>query len=60
MKDKIKKYEKYKCENCGYIFDPRVGEPAGGILPNTDFENLLKWWICPRCGSRKDQFKILK
>ena len=28
--------KKYECEPCGYIYDPAVGDPDGGIAPVED------------------------
>ena len=28
---------KYICEVCGYVYDPAVGDPDGGIEPGTAF-----------------------
>ena len=30
--------KKYKCQVCGYIYDPEVGDPDNGIEPGTAFE----------------------
>ena len=30
--------DKYICDVCGYIYDPEVGDPDGGIAPGTAFE----------------------
>lgn len=49
--------KKYKCKVCGYIYDPRKGDPEGGIKPNTSFERLPSDWVCPLCGAGKDQFE---
>ena len=32
--------QKYKCDPCGYIYDPAVGDPDNGIAPGTPFEAL--------------------
>ena len=48
---------KYKCALCGYVYDPAVGDPDGGIEPNTPFESLPDDWVCPVCGAGKDQFE---
>jgi len=32
--------KKYLCETCGYIYDPAVGDPDGGIAPGTAFSHL--------------------
>ncbi|MHC1578916.1 MAG: rubredoxin, partial [Dehalococcoidia bacterium] len=29
---------KYRCTVCGYIYDPELGDPDGGIQPGTPFE----------------------
>ena len=51
--------DKYKCTVCGYIYDPEVGDPDGGIAPNTPFDKLPDSWVCPVCGATKDVFEKL-
>jgi len=46
----------YKCTVCGYIYDPKAGDPVGGIAPGTLFEQLPDDWTCPVCGVDKSQF----
>jgi len=53
---KEEKMEKYKCEVCGYVYDPQVGDPDNGIEPGTPFENLPDTWVCPVCGASKSDF----
>jgi rubredoxin len=48
---------KYECQVCGYIYDPAVGDPDGGIEPGTAFEDLPDDWSCPVCGASKEEFK---
>lgn len=48
--------DRYECQVCGYIFDPEVGDPVGGIPPGVSFEELPDDWVCPECGAAKDQF----
>ena len=48
--------KKYECEPCGYIYDPAVGDPDGGIAPGTAFEDIPDDWTCPICGLGKDVF----
>ncbi|NLV27072.1 MAG: rubredoxin [Methanomicrobiales archaeon] len=48
-----KKMKPYKCEICGYIYDPVRGEPKNGIPPGTAFEDLPDTYICPVCGKAK-------
>ncbi len=51
-----KNIEKYRCEVCGYIYNPREGDPDNGIEPGTDFKDLPADWVCPVCGAGKEQF----
>ncbi len=51
------KMKKYKCTICGYIYDPKNGDPENGIKPQTKFEDLPDDWVCPVCGVGKDQFE---
>lgn len=56
-KETAPKMAKYKCTVCGYIYDPELGDPDGGIKPGTPFEKLPDDWVCPVCGASKDQFE---
>jgi len=47
---------KYKCNVCGYIYDPEKGYPDGGIKGGTPFEGIPDRWACPVCGATKDMF----
>jgi rubredoxin len=47
---------KYKCNVCGYIYDPEKGDPDGGIMSGTPFERIPDNWACPVCGATKDMF----
>jgi rubredoxin len=49
--------DKWKCTVCGYVYDPAVGDPDGGIPPNTPFEDLPDDWVCPVCGAAKSEFE---
>ena len=42
--------KKYLCEPCGYVYDPELGDPDGGIEPGTAFEDIPDDWVCPICG----------
>jgi rubredoxin len=48
--------ELYKCSVCGYIYNPEEGDPSSGIDPGVPFHELPDDYICPVCGSPKDQF----
>jgi flavin reductase (DIM6/NTAB) family NADH-FMN oxidoreductase RutF/rubredoxin len=47
---------KYKCQVCGWIYDPAQGDPDSGVKPGTAFEDLPDSWVCPVCGAEKSQF----
>jgi rubredoxin len=52
--------KKWECQVCGYIYDPKKGDPEHGVAPGTRFEDLPKDWVCPNCGAAKDMFEPLK
>jgi rubredoxin len=49
--------KKYRCQICGYEYDPAVGDPDNDVPPNTPFDSLPDDWVCPVCGAAKDQFE---
>jgi rubredoxin len=49
--------EKWRCIVCGYIYDPEIGDPDGGVPAGTSFEQLPDDWVCPACGATKDMFE---
>ena len=51
---------KWKCESCGFIYDPEVGDPEIGVAPGTPFEELPEDWICPNCAVSKNAFEEVK
>jgi len=53
----VEKMKKYKCNLCGYIYDPAVGDPDNGVTAGTAFEDLPDDWVCPDCGAGRDEFE---
>lgn len=51
--------DKYICKVCATIYDPEIGDSEEGIPSGTFFEDLPEYWVCPICGSSKDNFVIL-
>ncbi len=47
-------------QQIGYIYDPELGDPDGGIKPGTPFEKIPDDWVCPVCGASKDQFEKIE
>ncbi|MFP3879414.1 MAG: rubredoxin [Dehalococcoidia bacterium] len=59
-KETVSKMAKYECTVCGYIYDPELGDPDGGIEPGTPFEEIPDDWVCPVCGASKEKFEKIK
>ena len=47
---------KYVCNVCGYVYDPKTGDPEHGVAPGTGFEDIPDDWVCPDCGVGKGEF----
>lgn len=47
---------KYVCP-CGYVYEPKRGDPENGIAPGTAWEDLPDDFICPVCGLPKEAFE---
>lgn len=50
---------KYKCE-CGYIYNPEVGDIKSGVVAGTPFGELPDNWACPECGASQDRFDSIE
>ena len=48
--------KKYECTACGWVYDPALGDPDGGIPPGTPFYELGPTWVCPGCGLGVEAF----
>jgi rubredoxin len=48
--------DRYICLRCGFIYDPRKGDPAGGLAPGTELAQAGPDWRCPRCGAAECDF----
>jgi rubredoxin len=51
--------KKYVCNLCGYVYDPKEGDPDSGIKPGTAYEDIPDDWACPACGVGKENFSPL-
>jgi len=51
--------DRYACLVCGYVYDPRKGDPAGGVAPDTPGDKLPPKWRCPLCDAAQDNFARL-
>ncbi|MDB9866094.1 rubredoxin [Candidatus Thioglobus sp.] len=52
--------KKYKCNMCGWIYDETIGAPDEGISPGTRWEDIPNDWVCPLCGSCKEDFDMVE
>ena len=46
----------YVCDECGFDYDPEIGDPENGVEPGVTFKRLPSDWVCPECGGGKNQF----
>lgn len=51
--------EPHVCLICGFVYDPKEGDPTMGIPPGTAFEDLPEEYRCPICNAGKDYFRKL-
>ena len=52
--------KKYECEQCGYIYEPAVGNLKIDIAPKITFEDIPEHLVCPIYGFGKDVFVPLE
>ena len=52
--------QNYVRDVSGYIYDPELGDPDGGIAPGTAFEDIPDDWVCPTCGVTKEDFSLVE
>ncbi len=57
VKKEAEKMDKYVCKVCGYVYEPKEGDPDSKIVPGTRFEDLPEDWVCPVCGAGKEEFE---
>jgi rubredoxin len=52
----VSDFKVWKCANCGFLYDEAVGWPEDGIPPGTRWAEVPDDWICPQCGTEKQDF----
>ena len=52
--------KKYICTVCEWVYDPEEGDPDGGVVAGTAFEDIPDDWECPKCGATKADFEVLE
>jgi rubredoxin len=53
-------YTIWQCLNCGYIYDEKAGDPEEGLVPGTRWADIPDDWICPQCGTDKNEFEMVE
>ena len=51
--------DRHECRACGYVYNPKKGDPKNAIAPGTAFTDVTPTWVCPVCGARKSMFQNL-
>lgn len=47
------------CSQCGWIYDPALGDELNGVAPGVAFPELPAEWVCPMCYAKRDAFDPL-
>jgi rubredoxin len=47
------------CLGCGFSYDEALGLPEHGLAPGTRWDDVPSDWVCPDCGTPKDQFEMI-
>lgn len=53
-------YKIWQCLNCGYIYNEEMGDPDEGLAPGTRWVDISDDWMCPQCGSGKQDFEMVE
>ena len=52
---------RFRCPECGYVYDESQGDEHEGYRPGTPFEALPDDFACPDCAVRlKEDFEPIK
>ena len=54
-----KDFRRWRCLNCGFIYDEELGSPEDGLPPGTRWEDISEDWYCPTCGTEKIDFEMI-
>lgn len=44
---------RFRCPNCGYVYDETRGCPREGLAPGTRWAQVPDAWACPDCAVRE-------
>jgi rubredoxin len=52
-------FKRLMCLGCGFSYDEALGLPEHGLAPGTRWEDISDDWVCPDCGTPKNQFEMI-
>jgi len=52
-------FKKYRCTECGHIYDEAEGDADTGIAAGTLWADIPEDWVCPECGAEKAAFELV-
>jgi len=52
--------KQWECVICGLIYDEAEGWPDDGIAPGTAWGDVRDDWLCPDCGTGKEDFDMVE
>ena len=44
---------RYRCPECGLVYDEARGHAHEGFPPGTRWDDVPDAWVCPDCGVRE-------
>jgi len=51
---------RYLCTNCNFVYDETFWFEEDSISPQTFFDDIPDWWMCPHCEETKEHFALIK
>lgn len=49
--------KKYVCSICSFVYDEAASALVADIAPGTKWDDLPDDWLCPQCGTVKEDFR---
>jgi rubredoxin len=53
-------FKHWQCRTCGYLYDEAAGDPDEGLAPGMRWADVPEDWICPMCGTPKQDFDMVE
>jgi len=52
--------KQWMCVTCGFVYDEAKGDLESGLEPGTRWEDVPESWVCPDCGTGKNDFEMIE